>query len=239
MRPTLREALETCIHYLRLHNEGLLLSLEAIGDVLIWKSELVAGHGSPVRQAMELTVGVEHRFIRQLRGVAWRSRPVWFSHSAPANMTRHLRVFGPWVEFGRDCNGILLEPGDLDAALPAADPAMVRHVKLYLEPMLAQTGVTVSDQVRRLVYELLASGHASVERVASRLGMSRKTLYRHLVIDGETFSAIVDSVRTDMAPRYVDDAGQSLTQVAELLGFSASSAFSRWFAAKFGCSPMP
>jgi hypothetical protein len=58
----------------------------------------------------------------------------------------HLRLFGPWVEFGRECNGILLEARDLDAPLPASDPAMSRHVKQYLEPLLAQTQVTISEK---------------------------------------------------------------------------------------------
>jgi hypothetical protein len=105
---TLREALETAIRYLPLHNEAMLQSLVAMGGVVILKTEIA---GSPGRQAIELAVGVAHRFVRQLSGDTWRSRPVWFSHAAPADMTSHLRMFGPWVEFGRECNGILLEVG--------------------------------------------------------------------------------------------------------------------------------
>ena len=54
---TLREALEVAIRYLSLHNEALLLSLEAIGDVVIFKSGMLADRSSPGRQAIELTVG--------------------------------------------------------------------------------------------------------------------------------------------------------------------------------------
>jgi AraC-like DNA-binding protein len=235
---TLREALEAAIRYLSLHNEAMLLSLEAMGDVVIFKSELLADRSSPGRQAIELIVGVAHRFIRQLFGGAWRSRPVWFSHGPPADMTSHLRVFGPWVEFGQDCNGILLEASDLDAPLPGSDPAMARHVKQYLEPMLAQSGVTLSEQVRRLVYDLLATHRASADQVAARLGMNRRTLYRQLARDGETFSSIFNAVRTDLARRYVEDGGLSMTEVAHLLGFSELSAFSRWFRTEFDRSPM-
>src|SRR6516225_3802945 len=112
--------------------------LEPMGDVVIFKSGMLADRSSPGRQAIELTVGVTHRLIRQLFGGAWRSRPVWFSHGPPADPATHLRLFGPWVEFGQDCNGILLEAGDLDAPLPASDPAMARHVKQYLDPLLAE-----------------------------------------------------------------------------------------------------
>ena len=36
--------------------------------------------------------------------------------------------------------------------------------------------------------------------------------------------------------RYVENSDRPLTSVAELLGFSALSAFSRWFRSEFGCS---
>ena len=235
---TLREGLEAAIRYQSLQNEALLLSLEAMGDVVIFKSGMLANRSSPGRQAIELIVGVAHRLICQLFGGAWRSRPVWFSHGPPADMTTHLRLFGPWVEFGQDCNGILLEAGDLDAPLPASDPAMARHVKQYLDPLLAHSDVTLSEQVRRLVYELLTTHHASTDWVAARLGMNRRTLHRQLAQDGETFSSIFNAVRTDLARRYVEDIRLPLSDVAHLLGFSELSAFSRWFRTKFDCSPM-
>src|SRR6516164_1351438 len=63
---TLREALEAAICYLSLHSEASLLSLEAMGDVVIFKSGMLADRSSPGRrQAIELTVGVTHRLIRQ------------------------------------------------------------------------------------------------------------------------------------------------------------------------------
>ena len=235
---TLREGLEAAIRYLSLHNEAMLLSLEVVGDVVICKSDLIAERCSVGRQAIELVVGVTHRFIRQLSGGAWRSRPVWFSHGPPADLTSHLRLFGPWVDFGRECNGILLGAGDLDAPLPASDPAMSRHVKQYLEPLLVQTQVTVSEQVRRLVYDLLASHHASTDQVASRLGMNRRALHRQLVQEGTTFSSIFDDVRVDLARRYVEERRLPLTEVAHLPGFSELSGVSRWFHAQFGRSAL-
>ena len=234
---TLREALETAIRYQSLHNEALLVSLEAAGQSVIVKSDLITDGGTAARQAIELVVGVTHRTIRQLAGGSWRSLPVWFSHGPPADITRHLRLFGPWVDFGRECNGILLEARDLDAPLPGADPAMARHVKHYLEPTLAQSDLTLGEQVRRLVHELLASHRASVEQVAARLGMNRRALSRQLAREGATFSSIFDEVRVGLARRYIEDRRLALSEVAHLLGFSELSGFSRWFRAEFGRSP--
>ena len=97
---TLREALEAAIHYQQLHNEAMSVSLMEMGDVVIFRSELIAEHCTPGRQPIELLVGVAHRFIRQLFGETWRSRPVWFTHGTPADMATNLRVFGPWVRNG-------------------------------------------------------------------------------------------------------------------------------------------
>jgi AraC-like DNA-binding protein len=235
---TLREALQAAIRYMRLHTDVFLLSLEDSDDLAIVKAELIGSRLSHVRQIMEMAIGVGYRVMRQLLGSSRQTWPVWFSHSAPKNMTTHLRVFGPRVEFGREVNGILCERGDLDMPLPAADPVMARHVKQYLEPLLAHADATVSEKVRQQVYELLPSGHCSAEWTASRLGMDRRSLHRHLARDGKTFSAIVDAVRADLARRYVEDRGRCLSEVAYVLGFSATSAFSRWFRGRFGCSAM-
>ncbi len=236
--PTLREAMLAASRFLSLQNQALVLTLEPEGEVVVVKFDLVADLGASDRQAMELLLGVAHGLMRELSGGAWRSCPVWFSHGPPADMSRHLRMFGPWVEFGRPYNAVLVEAHDLDAPLPARDPAMARHVKRYLEPLLAQGGLPIGEQVRQLVTEMLASQRASADQVASRLNTNRRTLHRQLARDGESFSSILNAVRADLARRYIDDRALSLGEVAHLLGFSELSGFSRWFRAEFGRSPM-
>jgi AraC-like DNA-binding protein len=63
-------------------------------------------------------------------------------------------------------------------------------------------------------------------------------LHRRLARDGWTFSSIVDAVRVDLARRYVEGEGRSLSEISDLLEFSTLSGFSRWFRTKFGCSPI-
>jgi AraC-like DNA-binding protein len=47
----------------------------------------------------------------------------------------------------------------------------------------------------------------------------------------------VHATREALAERYLAAERYSLTEVSELLGFTAPSAFSRWFRARFGVSP--
>jgi len=53
---------------------------------------------------------------------------------------------------------------------------------------------------------------------------------------GAVVSVDVDAVRTELANRYIANRERPLSVVAEMLGFSHSSAFSRWFKKRFGRS---
>jgi AraC-like DNA-binding protein len=83
---------------------------------------------------------------------------------------------------------------------------------------------------------MLPSGLCSADSVAKRLGVDRRTLHRHLAREGQTFSSIIDSVRAELTARYISSGDRDLASIADLLGFSARSAFSRWFRNQFGCS---
>jgi hypothetical protein len=121
-------------------------------------------------------------------------------------MSRHRRLFGPQVEFEHSVTSLLITRSDLGAPLPGADPVMARHVKRYLDPMLTRSHGTVNERVRQLVYEQLSTGRCVAEQAANSLGMDRRTLHRHLSRCGETFSSIVDEVRSDLALRYLEAA---------------------------------
>jgi AraC-like DNA-binding protein len=234
---TLREALQSAGRYVCLHTDSLILSLKEMDNLAIMEIEPLTDGIAPSRQGTELAVGVFHQAIRELLGNSPNSWAVWFPHGAPKNMSRHCWVFGPQVEFGHSVAGLLFTRRYLDTPLPGADPVMARHVKRYLDPMLARSHGTVSERVRQLVYEQLSTGRCAAEQAASSLGMDRRTLHRHLGRSGETFSSIVDKVRSDLALRYLEECRRSLSEVGLLLGFSAPSAFSRWFRNRFGCSP--
>jgi AraC-like DNA-binding protein len=67
--------------------------------------------------------------------------------------------------------------------------------------------------------------------------MDKRSLHRHLAIEGETFSSILSSTRSNLAERYLANDRYSMSEITYLLGFAASSAFSRWFHQHFGVSP--
>jgi AraC-like DNA-binding protein len=235
--PTLRHALNAMARYGHLHNEALFLSIEEEGGIAIIREDLLAGHAMPMRQATELALAVMFRLLRFFLGEDWRPKAVCFTHGAPKSRTVHTRIFGPKTEFGQSYSGIVCDARDLDMPLPSADPVMGQYVRRYLGSPEAKSSTQTSNEVRKLMLLLLPSGRSSIDYIARQMGVTRRTIHRHLAEEGVTFSSILDTVRSELAMRYLDRRERPLSEVAGLLGFSESSAFSRWFRSNFGSSP--
>ena len=235
--PSIRLALEAFRDYLYLHNEGLVLRIEEDNGVVVLREEQVTVGHLPVRQAMELSVAVTYRLLKSLLGARWQPRAVCFSHKAPEDAAIYRRIFGAPVQFNSVVDGIVLRSSDLDQPLPSADPEMSRYIHQYLQSIRQEARTNLVEQVRQMIWMLLPGGRCSVEQVASHLGRDRRTLHRQLQREGESFSSLLDKVRGELALRHLENAQRPLGDIAELLGFSALSAFSRWFSQRFACSP--
>lgn len=237
--PTLRGMLEAIVRYLRLHNESLHLRIEETDGVVVLSQTLTTGRPMPMRQAIELAVGALHRIVGSILGDAWRPLEVRFAHGPPRDARTHRRVFGAAtrIVFDAAFDGIVCRAADLERPIPAADPVLARYARQYLDDLAQRAGrEALAAQVRHLVRTLLPSGRCTVERVGASLGVDRRTVHRHLAREGTTFTAVVVAARRDLVERYAASGERSLSDVADLLGFSNQSAFSAWFRAQYGCS---
>ena len=234
---TLRDSLDVLMRYQTLLNGSLSLMIEESAGVVVIREDLSTGRAlQSTRQRIELALGVMLRLMREFLGEHWRPRRVCFEHSAPRDTTVHQRLFGSRVDFNHEFNCIVCTKSDLDARNPSADPAMVRYAQQLLDASANSGKLTVDGDVRRTILLLLPSGRCTIEQVSEHLGMVCRTLQRRLEEQGLTFSAIVNTIRRELAIRHVIESDRPLTEVAMLLGFSAPSAFSRWYLAQYGYS---
>lgn len=234
--PTLRKTLVSMAYYARLQNEGLLIQFEESDGLTIVRQEMMGGHPGSIRQQMQLIVGVVHRTLAVFLGAAWRPRSVCFIHSPPPSLEVYRRVFGAPVLFNQSFDGIVCASKDLDVAIPSYEPDMALHTRRYLDALLALSDATMVDQVRKLVFALLPTGTCSMSVIAQQLGVQPRTVQRHLLLHGESYSSILEAARAELVRRYVSSRDRPLSEVASLLGFDSLSAFSRWFHGRFGCS---
>jgi AraC-like DNA-binding protein len=233
-QPTLRHALDVCASYANRLNGSLYFTLEESPNVVVLREDLLIGTPGPLRQSIELAIGVVYRVLQAFMGSAWRPLSVCFSHDAPMDRADHDRLFGCRIEFGQAFNGIVCSLRDLDVQNPNADPGLARLARQMLEAYPDHDPDKLSAQVRRLVASLLNTGSCSIEVIAQHLGVDRRTVHRRLASEGETFSHIVESVRRELATHFLADPQRNLAEVSSLLGFSSLSGFSRWHRQQFG-----
>lgn len=232
---TLGAALELLSRYIHIHNEAMRLSIKRGDDVVILFPALRGERRRPPRQSTEWALGLIFRIIGSLFGSDWRPLEIRFAHSAPANRGYYRHFFGCDVNFNSDFDAILCAASNMDRPIPTANPLMARYAQSSVEAV-DQRPEHWDDKVSELVRALLPQGHCTIERVAEHFDCDRRTVHRHLLERGTSYSRILDTQRANLIERLIEDSNRPLAGIAELLGFSAQSAMARWFRARFGCS---
>jgi AraC-like DNA-binding protein len=231
----LRSALALLVRYEHTYNEALRIRVAEANGLATVRLWFEFGEPAPSRQGEELAVAALHAIIRELLGPGWQPLSVCFSHDAPRDPALHARVFGGRLRFGHAFSGLVFYARDLDTPITTA--TLGASADSALEALAKPKGANTSDRVRDLVEVLLPTGRCTADEVARALGVDRRTLHRHLGLGDETFTSIVDSMRAGLAERYLSNDRYRLTEISTLLGFSAPSAFTRWFRQHFGASP--
>ncbi|MFD1555074.1 AraC family transcriptional regulator [Paraburkholderia silviterrae] len=232
--PTAREALESLCRYIRLINASLLTRIEDYGDAVLIREHILVDDKNSVRQSIEMAVGVLYRSIEELLGPNWRPRSVCFEHRPPNGATCHKAFFGSAVEFNSDFNGIVCHAKDLAAFRPASGSQMALYARRFLDQALTSANDSDTHTIRQVIAAMLPNGRCTADRVARHLGVDRRTLHRRLAAETTSFSSLLQDVRCELASRQIRDSDRSLAELADLLGFSSSSAFAFWFRKQFG-----
>jgi len=236
--PTLRQTLATLERYRHLLNESLAIYVEEGEDTVIIREELITERGVvTLRQATELAVGTMFRLYRAVLGGRWHPDSVEFVHAAPPDLTVHRRIFNTSLRFGSEFNGIVCARADLDRSNPAADTTMAQYAQQFVDSLNTGPNATKAMEVKKAIYLLLPTGRASIEQIADSLGLNVRTLQRQLDNEQAVFSSLLNDVRRDLVMRYLASPGYSLTLIAEMLGYSQLSSFTRWFTAQFQMAP--
>jgi AraC-like DNA-binding protein len=94
-----------------------------------------------------------------------------------------------------------------------------------------------TESVRLVVEFLLQQGDTTVESVAAILGTSCRTLQRHLVLHGETFTRLLDRARARIAGQLLERSSLKVIDVANEVGYSDPAHFARAFRRWTGMPP--
>ena len=95
-------------------------------------------------------------------------------------------------------------------------------------PRCATPGL-LGDALRTWMPYAAREGRATLEQAASDFGVTPRTLQRRLQEQGVGFQDLLAQVRMQTACRLLSESRLPVTRIAEQLGFSETSAFTRAF----------
>jgi AraC-like DNA-binding protein len=166
-------------------------------------------------------------------------KAIHFIHEEPSYRAEYDRVFGVPLVFGSHMNSLLMDEEFLSIRLPRANRYVFGVLSAHAEALLKslEGSKTFRGRVESLLMPILHTGEASVEVIATQLGLSRPTLFRKLKAEGTTFKQVLDELRHKLALHYLNGKKVSVNETAYLVGFSEAAAFSRAFKRWTGRSP--
>lgn len=164
---------------------------------------------------------------------------VHVTHPAPDYRAEYERIFQCPVVFDAPWNALRLHP-DISGMRVALQPRYVFGVLSEKAQQLLkelESSKTARGEVEALLMPILHTGDISMDAIATKMGLSRPTLFRRLKAEDVTFEKVLDDLRHRLALNYLSGRKASVNETAYLVGFSDPAAFSRAFKRWTGKSP--
>jgi AraC-like DNA-binding protein len=236
---TFKEALERLIRYRRLIGDVIQLSLEEAGARCRFIIDVSSRPGIVPFEAVDAFAAVTVRQARVLHASRdFNPLAVSFQRPEPANPEPFHRVFRSPVLFAQPANVLEYAREDLERRLPAGNAELARLNDEVVVRYLARVNdVGLSSRVQHALIEALPNGEPSKQAIARTLAMSPRNLQRLLAEEGTSFKEILNEARANLARSYITEGRLPVTEIAFVLGFADTSAFSRAFKRWTGTSP--
>ncbi|MEL6656910.1 MAG: AraC family transcriptional regulator ligand-binding domain-containing protein [Bacteroidota bacterium] len=240
---TVLQALEYCCSFANLGCSELPMELVPSGDYYkirlranpLWEQESPAAYRHTAEGVLAFT-------LRECRDLTRLEMPAYAIHlpwDAPTDTSEYQRVFGTTVQFKQEEFAIILHRNQVEAAVTTADYQLLRLLVTHAEERSAQLRQTkaFADVVRQSMIQLIEPAFPSIEQVAKHLNLSLRTLQRRLQEEGVSYKNLLEEVRKDFALSYLRNPELTVGEIAYLLGYRETSAFSRACKRWIGQSP--
>lgn len=160
-------------------------------------------------------------------------------HPAPSYRAEYGRIYDGPVVFGCEWSAIRMPQEVLEMRMPQFNSYAFGLLSERADALLKEleNTSTTRGEVERHLSAMFHTGAVGIERVARKMNVSQKTLYRRLKAEDVTFEQVLDSLRHRLALSFLADKKVSVNETAYLVGFSDAAAFSRAFKRWTGTSP--
>jgi AraC-like DNA-binding protein len=186
-------------------------------------------------------IAAELVFFVHLARMATRApvQPLYVCTTHPPEPAQaYAELFGVPVSSG-EVHAIRFADADADRPFLTMNESMWQVFEPDLRRRLAQldASASVAERVRAALLEGLPAGLGTMEEVARRLTMSKRTLQRRLSEEQTSFQQLLRDTREALARHYLQRTSLAPAEISFLLGFEEPNSFYRAFGAWTGQTP--
>jgi AraC-like DNA-binding protein len=236
---TVAEALEHLERYAATTTEDVRLEISPQKDETLLTFRRGPSLDEPLRQYSEMIALAFNRVLCRLTNRDFAPSRMTFAHSRNSGFREVHRILRCPVEFVQAADCWVLPRSVMELRIVSEDSHLLGILEAHADDLLSErrTAIGLRGIVENHLVSALASGQVRAAAVAKQLGLSERSLRRHLAEEGVGFGEVLDGVRQRLAGRYLEDERVSLQQIAWLLGYSEIGAFNHAFKRWTGTSP--
>jgi len=235
--PDVGSALHNLTAHQHLRDRGAVASLLVQCGVATLGYEVCQADVEWSDQIHDGAIAIAMNAMRALCGRGWRPTEVRFCHGKPADLRPFHRVFGAPLHFDAERTALVFPASWLGRRSSAADPSAYHRLRQRVEALESRAEGDLVADLRRMLRTLLLGGKGSVEEVAKRLELHRRTLNRRLQTRGTSLRRLVEKTRFEIARQLVEHTKMPLLEISAALGYADASAFTRAFRRWSGATP--
>jgi AraC-like DNA-binding protein len=182
---------------------------------------------------IDLQIGAHLCLHRDIMGSAFRPAQVQLVSPRPSWAERQAEQFGCEVLYEQPANKLLFSVDWLDKTPSLGNLVTYAQVAEICDQLLNELkqNTGVAGKVRQILLSNLEQP-PGLDALASRLGLSPRTLRRRLQEENTSYRELIDDLRAQIAIRYMRDTRLTVEHIAFMLGFSDAAtfryAFRRW-----------
>lgn len=208
------------------------------GQVVLTVKEINPDH-QPRLFAHETLLMFVHRLacwlVNRRIPIQWAA----FRFPEPPQAAEYPLMFSSDLRFGQPETAIAFEYKYLTLPVVRSAESLKEFLSVAPENLLVQykDSNSLAAQIQRRLRDLPPADWPGFDEIADDMRTSASTLRRRMEAEGQSYQAIKDHLRRDMAITLLSDSSMSVMDIAAELGFAETSAFHRAFKKWTGANP--
>jgi AraC-like DNA-binding protein len=235
--PDVGSAIRQICRHFHLHAGGVAVDLKVNGGQAIFSYGIYEPGIPGVTQTCDGAVAAILNIMRELCGHDFKPTEAWFAHPRPEDTEAFRKILRVHLEFDAEVYALVFSASWLTQRLPPTDQTLSRLLQEKVVEQERLHSRSFPDQVQAIMRTALPFDQVNADRLAAMFDMHVRTFHRRLMELGTSHQELLDRTRLTVACQLLEDDRRSLSQIAELLGYSEMRSFIRAFKRWTGSTP--